>query len=144
MCAPETFPRKDNFWTQRPESQILSGKPWAVGANPGKNCELNAIIATMSGGPVGIADKAGTTNKTIVLRSTRSDGLIMQPDRPITFVDAMFAPGKVPTGSHLWGTYADVELEFSGDFPRLRTFYLLSIDMKSPIQLSEKYFYAVS
>jgi hypothetical protein len=55
-------PSKDNFWTHRPESQVQTGKPWNVGANPGKNCELNAIIATMSCGPVGIAGNHSCTH----------------------------------------------------------------------------------
>eukprot|EP01050_Picozoa_sp_SAG11_P023927 SAG11_NODE_4952_length_1711_cov_3.070720_3_plen_89_part_01 len=61
-----------------------------MGANPGSNCELNAMIATLSTGPFGVADQAGTTNSTIVQRGTRSDGLILQPDRPASFIEAMF------------------------------------------------------
>merc|ERR1711959_790818 len=71
-------PSKDNFWTHRPQSAIITGKPWGPPSNPGSNCELNTIIATLSTGPVGIADKAGDTNVTLVLRSVRRDGLIMQ------------------------------------------------------------------
>jgi hypothetical protein len=32
-------------------------------ANPGKDLELNAIVAALSTGPVGISDQAGLTNK---------------------------------------------------------------------------------
>ena len=46
-------PSKDNFWTHRPESAIASGRPWNAHRNPGSNCELNALIATLSTGPVG-------------------------------------------------------------------------------------------
>ena len=55
---------------------------------------------------VGIADKAGATNKTIVLRATRSDGLIMQPDRPATFIESMF-DGSV--SGHIWATHSVLE-----------------------------------
>jgi len=34
-------------WTERPESTIETGKPWGPKDNPGSNCELNAIIATL-------------------------------------------------------------------------------------------------
>jgi len=54
-------PSKDNFWTHRPLSTLESNMPWPASGNPGSNCELNTIIATLSTGPVGIADKAGLT-----------------------------------------------------------------------------------
>ena len=75
-----------------------------------------------------------------MLRAVRPDGLVIQPDRPVSFVDAMFSP-SFPHGSHIWGTYADVELEFAVA-PLLRTFYVLSIDVSIPFQLSERDLYA--
>ena len=121
-------PSKDNFWTRRPPSQVRTGKPWPVTANPGSNCELNAMIATLSTGPVGIADKAGHTNKTIVLRAVRSDGLIIQPDRPATFIEGMFDShsGLYPN-SHIWASHSTL----SGSMH----YYVLSIDVHQPYQL---------
>lgn len=79
-------PSKDIFWTNRPEN--CRGDPhtdphacgrWGAHTNPGSNAELNALVATLSTGPVGIADKAGDTNSTLVRRCIRSDGRILQP-----------------------------------------------------------------
>mmetsp|Transcript_86928 Transcript_86928/g.246464 ORF Transcript_86928/g.246464 Transcript_86928/m.246464 type:complete len:826 (+) Transcript_86928:58-2535(+) len=133
-------PSKDNFWTHRPLSAIETGKPWGPRTNPGTNCELNAIIATLSTGPVGIADKAGDTNTTLVLRCVRPDGLIMQPDRPATYVDAMFMPGRLgnprpsPTGM-VWATHASVPAAAGGAPSTWH--YVLSIDVRRPWQLSQ-------
>lgn len=78
-------PSKDIFWTHRPEN--CRGDPltdphacgrWGAHTNPGSNAELNALVATLSTGPVGIADKAGDTNSTLVRRCIRSDGRILQ------------------------------------------------------------------
>ena len=109
-------PSKDNFWTARPPSQVESGLPWPVSSNPGSNCELNAVIATLSTGPFGIADAAGTTNRTIVHAGTRQDGLILQPDRPATFIEAMFDGASAP-GGHVWATHTRAKLYLSAGPP---------------------------
>jgi hypothetical protein len=69
------------------------GKTKTGWENPGSNCELNAIVATLSTGPVSIADKAGDTNSTLVRRCIRADGRILQPDKPATSVDSMLLNG---------------------------------------------------
>lgn len=148
-------PSKDNFWTTRPESSVVTGKPWGVHSNPGSNNELNAIVATFSTGPFGIADKAGTTNLTIVLRGCRSDGLIIQPDRPATHIDSMFdsstwlgaettfshKTGQQNAHGHVWTTHAAVRRGRSGKSTGLSIFYVLSIDLHQGWQLSEDDFY---
>eukprot|EP01052_Picozoa_sp_SAG31_P027806 SAG31_NODE_2634_length_5342_cov_2.253099_2_plen_262_part_00 len=95
--------------------------------NPGRNCELNAIVATLSTGPVSIADKAGDTNATILKRCVAIDGRILQPDKPATAVDSMFAQGGERTAppGEVWSTFTK--------FPNDHIWhYLLSIDMKTP------------
>jgi len=85
---------------------------------------------------VGIADRAGDTNKTLVLRCVREDGLIIQPDRPATHIDAMFFSGgalaEAPRGM-IWNTHASVA--------GLTWHYLLSIDLMHSWRLSEDDFY---
>jgi len=79
-------PSKDIFWTHRPDncrSTNATADPtacgrWGAHTNPGSNCELNAIIATLSTGPVSIADKAGDTNASLIRRCIRKDGRILQ------------------------------------------------------------------
>jgi hypothetical protein len=50
----------------------------------------NLLIATLSGGMVGIGDKIGTESKDNLLRAVRSDGVIVKPDAPLLPIDAMY------------------------------------------------------
>ena len=140
-------PSKDIFWTRRPANcrgDDPSADPkacgrWGAHTNPGSNCELNAIVATLSTGPLSIADKAGDTNATIVARCVRADGRILQPDKPATAVDSMFASGGAalaatggpPSGAkrhappgQVWAT----SVALSG----VVWHYVLSVDVKPP------------
>jgi hypothetical protein len=47
----------------------------------------NLLISTLSAGPVGPGDAIGTVNATNLLRSVRSDGVIVKPDVPLVPVD---------------------------------------------------------
>ena len=101
------------------------------------------IIATLSTGPVILADKAGETNTTLVWRSARSDGLILQPDKPATSIDAtfqnVFSQNAAPTlHGHIWSTHVAVESKVNGE---LMWHYLLSIDVNESWQLSEGDFF---
>eukprot|EP00937_MAST-01D_sp_MAST-1D-sp2_P001458 g1458.t1 len=97
-------PSKDIFWTSRPPNcrgADPSADPhacgrWGAHTNPGSNCELNALVATLSTGPVSLADKPGATNATIVRRCVRQDGRILQPDKPATTVDSLLALEQAP------------------------------------------------
>jgi len=74
---------KDGFWTVSEED----GNPWnATEPSPA----LQAVVATLSCGPVYPADKIGVTNVTLLARSHRSDGLILKPDRPAFSLDITY------------------------------------------------------
>ena len=61
--------------------------------------ELNAIIAVFSTGPVGVGDGAGATNQTVVMATCTAAGGLLQPDKPLTAIDATFAKaGQDPRG----------------------------------------------
>ena len=144
--ALQLRPSKDGLWTHRPMSSSETGKPWGAHENPGSNCplermcvwevgkdwgreltvaspgELNMMIATLSTGPVILADKAGDTNATLVHRSVRGDGLILQPDKPATSIDATFTQiFQQPLPGHVWSTYSEVSSH--------HWHYVLSIDV---------------
>merc|ERR1711874_379009 len=57
-------PSKDNFWSGDGQAR----QPGFRQRNPGTNGELNAILATMSTGPVGPSDGAGQHNATRIMR----------------------------------------------------------------------------
>lgn len=134
------------FWTQRPVN--CRGDPakdpqacgrWGAHKNPGSNCELNAIVATLSTGPVGLGDKEGATNATIVRRCVRQDGRILQPDKPATSVDSMFwqsetgTPARSAPPGHVWAAMTSVkEREAS---PGVVWHWILSIDVITPWKL---------
>ncbi|CAE7252706.1 Cbr3, partial [Symbiodinium natans] len=134
-------PSKDSFWSQRPASSQETGRPWGPQDNPGSNCELNALIATLSTGPVALADKAYETNRTLLLRCMRPDGLLLQPDKPATAIDAVYMQSlearTVPPPGLVWATYSQVRGAAKGQIWH----YALSIDLPRPWQLQPDDFY---
>ena len=50
----------------------------------------NLLLATLSGGMVGIGDALDHENKLNLLRAARPDGVLVKPDAPIVPVDAMY------------------------------------------------------
>ena len=98
---------------------VLQGR-WGAHTNPGSNCELNALVATLSTGPVGIADKAGDTNATLVRRCVRADGRILQPDKPATAVDSMFAGAQRTGLASSRATQGDDRADGGGRVRRVR------------------------
>ncbi|XP_067662767.1 uncharacterized protein [Haliotis asinina] len=97
-------PYKDNFWT----TSVQSGNPYN-GSEP--NTALNAVVATLSTGPVGISDMVGGSNKSLIMRSVNADGLILKPSRPATAIDnrirrIAFGDFEGPDGE-VWSTYSD-------------------------------------
>ena len=45
---------------------------------PGTDLELNALIATLSTGPVAIGDGPYRSNRSLIMRSCTEDGLLLQ------------------------------------------------------------------
>jgi len=77
------WPFKDNFQTtagQRPAYNII----------PEANPMEEALVASLSGGPVGPSDKIGASDRELILKTCRKDGLLLKPDRPATPIDIMF------------------------------------------------------
>lgn len=50
----------------------------------------NLLLATLSGGMVGVGDAIGAENVPNLLRSVRADGVIVKPDVPVVPVDAVY------------------------------------------------------
>ncbi|HME72859.1 MAG TPA: hypothetical protein VKM54_23765 [Myxococcota bacterium] len=62
-----------------------------TGLGPGeKYVEAESLLASLSAGPVGIGDRLGHTDREIVLRSCRPDGVLVKPDVPIAACDRCF------------------------------------------------------
>ena len=75
-------PFKDTFWTttNQPGNPKYDNK---TETHP----MLESAIATLSTGTVGISDKINHTNVELVAKSTRPDGLILKPSRPLVVPD---------------------------------------------------------
>ena len=80
-------PSKDNFWTSFDEPYPSEFHPFGSDHN---STEVMAMIAIFSTGPVGISDRAGYSNATLIMRLCRADGRLLQPIRPITAIDDQF------------------------------------------------------
>jgi len=50
----------------------------------------NILIATLSGGMVGLADAMGEEDRANIMRAARADGVIVKPDVPMTPIDQSF------------------------------------------------------
>ena len=122
-------PSKDNFWSGDGQQR----QPGFYQSNPGTNGELNAILATMSRGPVGPSDGAGRHNATRLMRTCAADGTLLQPERPITPIDATFRQVTSPSERQLnsaavWSTFSHPRS--TGDTPIYYQYHILGVDVR--------------
>ncbi len=73
-------PFKDVFLSSS-QGEGLDGDPQA---------DAEALLATLSAGPVGIGDRLGRSDRTRILRTCRPDGWIVKPDLPIAALDRCY------------------------------------------------------
>jgi hypothetical protein len=67
-----------------------------------------ALLAAMSCGPVGFGDRIGATDRDLVLRTCREDGVIVMPDVPIAALARSFLGEPMGTAAPLLGeAYTD-------------------------------------
>eukprot|EP01116_Phalansterium_solitarium_P018896 TRINITY_DN5142_c0_g1_i3.p1 TRINITY_DN5142_c0_g1~~TRINITY_DN5142_c0_g1_i3.p1 ORF type:complete len:741 (-),score=235.75 TRINITY_DN5142_c0_g1_i3:178-2400(-) len=77
------MPFKDDFWTTSNQPNCPSSFAQCVEPNP----VLQALVATLTAGPVGFSDAIGHTDTELVMRTSRADGLLLKADKPATPVD---------------------------------------------------------
>ena len=95
-------PSKDNLWTSFNEPYPPQFRPFGPDHN---STDVHVIAALMSCGPVGPSDRAGYTNATLIMRTCRADGRLLQPRRPITAINDQFVLGVFNgTGINVWST----------------------------------------
>ncbi len=73
-------PFKDVFLSHG-QTTFSAGEPYA---------EVEALLAALSTGPVGIGDQLGCSNRDLIMRTCREDGLLVKPDVPLAAVDRCF------------------------------------------------------
>lgn len=116
---------KDNFWTSYRNLSSLNYVQ--SGAQVGHNAEVHAVSALLTG-IVGIGDySGGMTNRTLVRRLARNDGVLLKPDRPLAPMDLMLGsftnasralPAGVKVGARAWSTHVTCAPE-SPDAPEV-------------------------
>ncbi len=86
------WPFKDCFFSNphpdrdaRPDSDTRPDPGDSISGDV--HAELEALLSAMSGGPVGLGDRIGHTDREIVMRTCDDDGRLRQPDVPIGLID---------------------------------------------------------
>ena len=93
---------------------------------------MQAIIATLSYGPVGIGDGINMTNKTIINRFVRSDGILLHPSMSATPIDAMYSSINTfrPSGE-VWMTHSAINNDNTPS-----GYHILTVDVATEYKLS--------
>jgi len=84
--ATGMWPFKDNFLSSSFQ-RVVRNEPWPF---------EEALISNLSAGPVGPADKIGTSDRELLMRTCRRDGVLLKPDRPATPIEIMFLTNLKP------------------------------------------------
>jgi len=79
-------PTKDSFWSNA--SAIAGAKKGKSNKRQEPYVRLQGAVSTLSTGPTFISGEIGSWDKALIARSCRADGLLLQPDRAATAVDA--------------------------------------------------------
>jgi hypothetical protein len=74
------WPFKDVFLSSR-TGEGLDGDPHA---------EVEALLSALSAGPVGLGDRLGRTDRDLVMRTCREDGVLLKPDLPLAALDRCY------------------------------------------------------
>ncbi|XP_070576646.1 uncharacterized protein [Ptychodera flava] len=97
-------PFKDTHWT----SQSQPGDPYH---STEPYVELQNVVSLLSTGPVGPGDKIGYMNKSLIMRTCNSDGLLLKPSKPATAIDLQIYRMSMGSGGphgEVWSTYSDI------------------------------------
>jgi hypothetical protein len=60
--------------------------------------EVEALLAALSAGPVGVGDRIGEADPSLIRRTCRADGVLVRPDVPVAATDAAAFTAPVWTG----------------------------------------------
>ena len=137
--ALDLAPSKDTLWTtpRQPTSpydntslfpqQYARCRDAVTGGHVQRDATgLDALVAAFSTGPVGLGDGPGYTDAALALATCRADGMLLQPDKPLTALDQTFWPDAQqapPSDGRLLGSHATV-----GGLSAATWLYVLAVD----------------
>eukprot|EP01048_Picozoa_sp_COSAG05_P000214 COSAG05_NODE_6_length_45604_cov_26.489660_4_plen_375_part_00 len=90
------YPYKDTFFSQRQDWSSSTCLVHAGGTSPPyygmqePHPELQALVSAMSAGPVAPGDVIGSSNRSLIMRTCREDGVLLKPDHPAFPPGALF------------------------------------------------------
>merc|ERR1712190_373436 len=82
--ALDLAPSKDNFWS----TPIQPSSPYRNATEP--YGEMEAAISAYTTGPVMPSDAVGKSNKSLILMTCTTGGVLLQPSAPARAIDACF------------------------------------------------------
>ncbi len=74
------------------------------GIDGDQHAEFEALLAALSGGPVGIGDRIGRTDRDVVLRTCDDDGRLRRVDRALAATDDCLFGGPARGSGLMWAT----------------------------------------
>lgn len=90
MGALKIAPSKDTLWTASPQPGTMSDTEHnGLSYTTQPHVQLDAVLATLSLGPVGISDGLGQVGVALIQQSFRSanDSTLLRPSRPLSWTD---------------------------------------------------------
>lgn len=105
---------KDVFLSKR-QGQGLDGDPHA---------EFEALLAALSAGPVGLGDRMERFDREIIMRTCRSDGILMKADVAVAAIDACLGIDAMRSDQLLIA-------ETYSDHPAGRWLYLVAVNIRA-------------
>ena len=123
------FASRDNVWTTAANVTQAGCNGECVEAAP----HADNAVALLAGGPYGFSDAVGLTDRAMVLRASRSDGVLLRPGLTLATLDAKYTalPPDPLAGAEVWAAHD----EHAG----LRWSYVLAFALASPVQLGRRH-----
>ncbi len=91
-----------------PFKDVFLSSALGDGIDGDPHAEAEALLAALSAGPVGLGDRAGRSDRELVLRTCRADGVLIKPDAPIAAIERCFRGDALRDARILVGeTYSD-------------------------------------
>ena len=121
MGALRIAPSKDTLWTASPQPGTMSDTSHnGLSYTTQPHVRLDAVLATLSLGPVGISDGLGQADAGLITQAFRcaNDSTLLRPSRPLSWVDSSLLNLTFGgTGADVRSTHAAVRASSAAGAP---------------------------